>query len=89
MGMNLENMSKMFKCAGNDDVVTLKADDGSDTVTFMFESPSEFYSLRFLHLEQHFQRIRVIDQRFQFVIAEMLDLHVYLFIGELLGFDCC
>ncbi|KAL9842427.1 putative proliferating cell nuclear antigen, PCNA [Arabidopsis thaliana] len=40
MGMNLGNMSKMLKCAGNDDIITIKADDGSDTVTFMFESPS-------------------------------------------------
>lgn len=42
MGMNLNNVSKMLKCAGNDDIITLKADDGSDTVTFMFESPSKF-----------------------------------------------
>ena len=42
MGMNLNNMSKMLKCAGNDDIITIKADDGSDTVTFMFESPSKF-----------------------------------------------
>lgn len=42
MGMNLNNMSKMLKCAGNDDIITIKADDGSDTVTFMFESPSMF-----------------------------------------------
>ena len=41
MGMNLNNMSKMLKCAGNDDIITIKADDGSDTVTFMFESPSK------------------------------------------------
>ncbi|XP_058202509.1 proliferating cell nuclear antigen isoform X2 [Rhododendron vialii] len=39
MGINLNNMAKMLKCAGNDDIITLKADDGSDTVTFMFESP--------------------------------------------------
>ena len=41
MGMNLGNMAKMLKCAGNDDIITIKADDGSDTVTFMFESPSK------------------------------------------------
>ncbi|KAF2601922.1 hypothetical protein F2Q70_00025502 [Brassica cretica] len=41
MGMNLGNMSKMLKCAGNDDIITIKADDGGDTVTFMFESPSK------------------------------------------------
>ncbi|KAF9675426.1 hypothetical protein SADUNF_Sadunf09G0031100 [Salix dunnii] len=31
MGMNLGNMSKMLKCAGNDDIITIKGDDGSDT----------------------------------------------------------
>ncbi|XBH65456.1 hypothetical protein VPH35_119047 [Triticum aestivum] len=41
MGMNLGNMAKMLRCAGNDDIITIKADDGSDTVTFMFESPNQ------------------------------------------------
>jgi hypothetical protein len=31
--------SKMLKCAGNDDIITMKADDAGDVVTFMFESP--------------------------------------------------
>lgn len=33
--------SKMLKCAGNDDIITMKADDAGDVVTFMFESPGE------------------------------------------------
>ncbi|KAL8093564.1 proliferating cell nuclear antigen-like [Apium graveolens] len=41
MGMNLGNMAKMLKCAGNDDIVTIKADDGGDVITFMFESPTQ------------------------------------------------
>ncbi|XAR65891.1 hypothetical protein NMG60_11011885 [Bertholletia excelsa] len=41
MGMNLANMAKMLKCAGNDDIVTIKADDGTDCVTFMFENPNQ------------------------------------------------
>ncbi|KAJ7298300.1 hypothetical protein O6H91_08G102000 [Diphasiastrum complanatum] len=41
MGMNLNNMAKMLKCAGNDDIITIKADDGGDSVTFMFESPTQ------------------------------------------------
>jgi len=41
MGMNLSNMSKMLKCAGNDDIITMKADDTGDVVTFMFESPDQ------------------------------------------------
>jgi len=28
----------MLKCAGNDDIITMKADDAGDTVTFMFEN---------------------------------------------------
>jgi proliferating cell nuclear antigen len=39
--MSLGNLAKILKCAGNDDIVTLKAADDGDTVTFMFESPSE------------------------------------------------
>jgi len=40
MGINLSSMSKILKCAGNDDAITIKANDDSDTVTFMFESPN-------------------------------------------------
>eukprot|EP00897_Mesotaenium_endlicherianum_P004010 jgi/Mesen1/3637/ME000020S03166 len=41
LGMNLTNMVKMLKCASNDDIVTIKAEDAGDTVTFMFESPKQ------------------------------------------------
>ncbi|RYQ95462.1 hypothetical protein Ahy_B08g090763 [Arachis hypogaea] len=40
MGMNL-NMAKMLRCAGNNDIITVKGDDGSDTVTFIFECPTQ------------------------------------------------
>ena len=33
-------MSKILRCAGNDDAITVKAGDNADTVTFMFESPN-------------------------------------------------
>jgi hypothetical protein len=42
VGLNLGNMAKMLKCAGNDDIITMKASDEADSVTFMFESPSEY-----------------------------------------------
>lgn len=42
MMMNLGSMSKLLKCAGNDDIITIKADGGSDIVTFMFESSCKF-----------------------------------------------
>ncbi|XP_041363173.1 proliferating cell nuclear antigen-like [Gigantopelta aegis] len=41
MGINLVSMSKILKCAGNDDVITIKADDTADTVTFVFEAPNQ------------------------------------------------
>eukprot|EP00850_Spirogloea_muscicola_P005211 SM000023S07667 [mRNA] locus=s23:769223:770609:- [translate_table: standard] len=41
MGMNINNMAKMLKCAGNEDIITVKADDEGDSVTFMFESPNQ------------------------------------------------
>jgi hypothetical protein len=40
-GMSLGNLAKVLKCAGNDDIVVMKAADDGDAVTFMFESPSE------------------------------------------------
>jgi len=41
LGFNSANMSKILKCAGNDDVVTLKAEDEGDTLTLMFESEGQ------------------------------------------------
>jgi len=41
LGINLASMSKILKCAGNDDNVTLKADDNGSVITFMFESPRQ------------------------------------------------
>ncbi|XP_072994626.1 proliferating cell nuclear antigen-like [Typha latifolia] len=43
MGMNLNHLSKLLRCAGNDDIITIRADDdgSADTVTFMFESPKQ------------------------------------------------
>ena len=48
MGMNLTSMSKILKCAGNDDIITMKAQDNADTVTFMFESPNQDKVILFL-----------------------------------------
>ena len=39
------SMAKILKCAGNDDIVTIKAGDNADTVTFVFESPSKWFLL--------------------------------------------
>ena len=35
------SLSRILKCGGNDDIVTMKAEDNADTVQFIFESPSK------------------------------------------------
>eukprot|EP00741_Cyanophora_paradoxa_P020985 tig00021319_g20259.t1 len=37
-GMNLKNLSSIIKCAGNDDKLTLKAEDDTDTICLVFEN---------------------------------------------------
>jgi len=56
MGMNLTSMSKILRCAANDDIVTIKAMDQPDQVTFMFESPNQEkvsdYEMKLMNLDQ-------------------------------------
>jgi proliferating cell nuclear antigen len=41
LGFNSANISKILKCSGNDDTLTLKAEDEGQTLTIMFESPGQ------------------------------------------------
>jgi len=41
LGLNLGSLSKILKCAGNDDTITIKADNSGDNVTLMFENQSQ------------------------------------------------
>ncbi|XP_044743663.1 proliferating cell nuclear antigen [Chrysoperla carnea] len=65
MGMNLASMSKILKCASNDDIVTMKAQDNADTISFMFESPSgekvSDYDMKLMNLDQEHLGIPDID----------------------------
>lgn len=38
LGLETSMLSKILKCAGNDDAITISAEDNGDTVTFLFES---------------------------------------------------
>lgn len=38
MGINMSSMSKILRCAGNDDIITLKAEDNADLLELIFES---------------------------------------------------
>jgi proliferating cell nuclear antigen len=41
LGVNTGNLSKILKCAGNEDVITLKSEEQTDNLTMHFESPSQ------------------------------------------------
>jgi proliferating cell nuclear antigen len=55
LGVAVESLSKIFKLCGNDDSVTLKAEDDADTVSFIFENAQEDkisdFSLKLLDIE--------------------------------------
>lgn len=40
LGISIANLGRILKTAGNDDVVTLRADDKPDVLNLVFESPS-------------------------------------------------
>lgn len=39
MGINMTSLSKILRCASNEDIITLRADDNGDMLELMFESP--------------------------------------------------
>lgn len=39
LGINMSSMTKIMKCAGNDDIITIRSGDQPDAATFTFESP--------------------------------------------------
>jgi len=53
LGINIGSMTKILKCAGNDDQVTMRADDNGDTVTFLFEAPNKFaeFELKLMNID--------------------------------------
>jgi len=56
MGINLASMVKIMKCAASEDIMTMKAQDSGDTVTFEFESPNQEkvsdYEMKLMNLDQ-------------------------------------
>ena len=45
----------VLRCAANDDIITIKAQDQGDTITFMFESPNQEnvadYEMKLMNLD--------------------------------------
>jgi len=70
MGMSLTSMSKILRCAANDDSITIKAEDEPDKVTFMFENPRQEkvsdYEMKLMNLDN--EQLGIPETDYQAVI---------------------
>ncbi|KAL4844744.1 hypothetical protein H8958_018650 [Nasalis larvatus] len=55
MGMNLSIISKILKCAGNEDIITLRTEDSVDTLMLLFEASNQEkfsgYEIKLMNLD--------------------------------------
>lgn len=67
LGISLASMAKILKIAGNEDIITLRADDAGDQITFMFESPKQTrlssFSLKLMDIDSEHLAIPETEYR--------------------------
>ena len=70
MGVNLTSMSKILKCAGNEDTITLRAEDNVDTLALVFEAPNQEkvsdYEMKLMDLDV--EQLRIPEQESSCVV---------------------
>jgi proliferating cell nuclear antigen len=70
LGFNSANMAKILKCAGNDDIITLKAEDTADTLTLMFEGSKQDriadFELKLMEIDQ--EQLGIPDTQYKCTI---------------------
>ena len=49
LGVSVQNLSKIMKCGGNDDTITLSAEDEPSALNIKFENLSKFIYLFYLY----------------------------------------
>eukprot|EP01125_Pyxidicula_operculata_P015590 TRINITY_DN5313_c0_g1_i1.p1 TRINITY_DN5313_c0_g1~~TRINITY_DN5313_c0_g1_i1.p1 ORF type:complete len:258 (-),score=51.30 TRINITY_DN5313_c0_g1_i1:144-917(-) len=68
LGINLDNLSKVLKCAGNDDMVTLSAEDDGDHVTLVFESKNKVSNFELKLLDIDADTLGIPDTTYKSVV---------------------
>jgi len=68
LGINLENMSKVLKCAGNDDSVTIRCADDSDIIHFVFESKNKVSNFELKQLVIDAEALGIPDTDYKSVV---------------------
>ncbi|XP_039567868.1 proliferating cell nuclear antigen isoform X2 [Passer montanus] len=70
MGVNLSSMSKILKCAGNEDIITLRAEDNADTLALVFEAPNQEkvsdYEMKLMDLDV--EQLGIPEQEYSCVV---------------------
>jgi len=66
MGISLTNLSKILKCASNDDSIALRSADDSDVATFVFESAKsdKFSEFEFKLMDIESESLNVPDKKY-------------------------
>lgn len=71
LGINMSSMSKILKCSGNDDAITLRCQDEADTVTFVFESKEKDkvsdFQLKLMAIDA--ERLGIPEQEYKAVVT--------------------
>ncbi|CAB1322117.1 unnamed protein product [Coregonus sp. 'balchen'] len=70
MGVNLSSMSKILKCAGNEDIITLRAEDNADTLSLVFETLNQEkvsdYEMKLMDLDV--EQLGIPEQEYSCVV---------------------
>lgn len=70
LGLNLGNLAKILKCAQNDDTITLKSEEGNDTVSFMFETKDQDrisdFEMKLMDIDS--EHLGIPDQEYKCVV---------------------
>uniref|UniRef100_A0A8C7Q5V3 DNA sliding clamp PCNA n=1 Tax=Oncorhynchus mykiss TaxID=8022 RepID=A0A8C7Q5V3_ONCMY len=70
MGVNLSSMSKILKCAGNEDIITLRAEDNADTLALVFETLNQEkvsdYEMKLMDLDV--EQLGIPEQEYSCVV---------------------
>lgn len=71
LGVNLTSLTKVLRAAANDDVITLKAEDGPDVLGMTFESPNNDriseYDLKLMDIDQ--EHLGIPDTEYAATVA--------------------
>ncbi|KAF9188946.1 proliferating cell nuclear antigen [Haplosporangium sp. Z 27] len=68
LGVNLVSLSKVLRCAGNDDIITLKADDTADVLSLTFENTGKIseYELKLMDIDS--EHLGIPDTTYEAVV---------------------